>query len=71
MEFLNIELYIYMGKLRFLSLSYIPYFNSIPNISIMSIWFLAFQYRFNLVTVNLSLSFGWKLMTYLMVKIKN
>ena len=40
-----------MGKLCFWSLSYIPYFNLILNLSIVSIWFLAFQYCVNLVHV--------------------
>ena len=40
---------ILLGKLHFLSLSYIPYFNLILNISIVSIWSLTFQYHVNLI----------------------
>ena len=36
-------------KITFLSLSYILYFNLIPNISILSIWSLIFQYHVNIV----------------------
>ena len=36
-------------KITFLSLSYILYFNLIHNISILSIWFLIFQYHVNIV----------------------
>ena len=38
-----------MGKLHIWSLSYTPYFNLVPNISIVSIWFLSFQCCINLV----------------------
>ena len=42
-----------MGKLRIWFLSYTPYFNLVPNILIVSIWSLTFQYCVNLVlTVN-------------------
>ena len=40
-----------MGKLRIWSLSYVPYFNLVFNLSIMSIWSLTFRYRVNLVSV--------------------
>ena len=38
-----------MDKLCFWSLTYIPYFNLIHNLSIVSIWSLTFQCRVNLV----------------------
>ena len=36
-------------KLHIWSLSFIGYFNLVPNLSIVSIWSLTFQYRVNLV----------------------
>ena len=39
-----------LGKLRFWSLSYIPYFNLIPNLSVVSIWSLTFEYYINSVS---------------------
>ena len=40
-----------MGKLRIWFLSYILYFNLIPNLLIMSIWFLNFYYHINLIPI--------------------
>ena len=39
-----------MGKLHIWSLSYTLYFNLIPNLSIMSVWSLTFQYHVSLVS---------------------
>ena len=43
-----------MGKLHIWSLSYIPYFNLVFNLSIVSIWPLTFQCHVNLVFVVIS-----------------
>ena len=40
---------IILGKLYIWSLSFIPYFNLASNFSIVSIWFLTFQCRVDLV----------------------
>ena len=61
--YIYIYIYIYiidssLGKLRIWSLSYTPYFNLVPNLLIVSIWSLTFQYRVNLVlTVNFLMKF--------------
>ena len=44
----------YKGKLHIESLSFAPYFNLIPNLSIVSIWSLTFQYHINLVPIIIS-----------------
>ena len=41
--------FFFLGKLRIWSLFYTPYFNLVPNFSIVSIWSLTFQYHVNLV----------------------
>jgi len=41
----------YLGKVRIWSLSYTTYFNLVHNLLIVSIWFITFQYRVNLVSV--------------------
>ena len=38
-----------MDKLHIWSLFFTPYFNLVPNLSIVSIWSLTFQCHFNLV----------------------
>ena len=40
-----------MGKLCIWSLSYTPYFNFFPDLLIVSIWPLTFQYHVNLVLI--------------------
>ena len=43
----------FLGKLHIWFISYIIYFNLVPNLLIVSIWSLTFQYRVNLVlTIN-------------------
>ena len=43
-----------MGKIRIWSLSFIPYFNLVSNLSIMSIYSVTFQYCINLVSTIIS-----------------
>ena len=43
-----------MGKIRIWSLFFIPYFNLISNLSIMSIYSVTFQYCINLVSTIIS-----------------
>ena len=43
-----------MGKIRIWSLFFIPYFNLVSNLSIMSIYSVTFQYCINLVSTIIS-----------------
>ena len=45
---------IILGYITYLVPIFTPYFNLIPNISIVSIWSLIFQHRINLVCVIIS-----------------